>query len=409
MPTGRGVAVFLAGLGLWVAARLVGSPGMEVVAIGVAALPFVAGGVVRWSPHRFSIRRRLSDVRVDPGTRVTVELDVENRTGAPTSFLLVEDHLPPSLGRPARMVVTGIGPRRTQTVRYTVLPQTRGRFRLGPLTVDATDAFALTRKRLSFDDRDELIVTPKVEDLRTPPEAGTGRGFGNSRAMHLFRSGQEYYTMREYQTGDDLRRIHWPSVARTGDLMIRQDESSRRASGMVFLDNRKDVLGKEGTPAFEKAVSVAASIGVLLLREGFSLKIAAPSIAPHPVAEDTFLDELSAISDVQVRSIGPSLANLRAAAAADASLVYVGPPPEGAELAGVMRAGQGFGPRLAVLVYPHEPSALPPKRQAEQEGHATAARLALLRAGWDAIVLPPSMSLRDRWHTPNERPLARTV
>ena len=37
--------------------------------------------------------------------------------------------------------------------------------------------------------------------------------------------------MRGYQEGDDLRRIHWPSVARTGELMIRQDESSKRASG----------------------------------------------------------------------------------------------------------------------------------------------------------------------------------
>ena len=409
MPTGRGVAVFLAGLALWVAARLVGSPGMEVVAIGVAVHPFVAGGVVRWSHPRFIVHRRLSDVRVDPGTRVTIELEVENRTSSPTSFLLIEDQLPASLGRPARVVVTGIAPHKSQTVRYTVLPQKRGRFRIGPLSLDATDPFALTRKRLQFADRDELVVTPTVEDLRIPTEAGTGRGFGSSRAMHLFRSGQEYYTMREYQTGDDLRRIHWPSVARTGDLMIRQDESSRRASGMVFLDTRNGALGKDGSPGFEKAVSAAASIGVLLIREGFSLKVATPSIAPHPVAEDTFLDELSAISDAQARSLGPALANLRAGASADASLVVVCAPPEGAELVGVIRAGQGFGPRLAVLVYPHEPSSLPPKRLSEQEARATHARLTLIRAGWDVIVLPPSMPLRDRWHTPSEHRLARTV
>ncbi|MEP7059366.1 MAG: DUF58 domain-containing protein [Actinomycetota bacterium] len=409
MPTGRGMAVFLAGLGMWVAARLVGSPGMEVIAIGVAALPFVAGAAVRWTHPRFAVRRRMSDIRVDPGSRVTVELEVESRTSATSSFLLIEDQLPSSLGRPARLVVAGIGPRRKQTVRYTVLPQSRGRFRIGPLSIDATDPFALTRKRLQFDERDELIVTPKVEDLRIPTEAASGRGFGNSRAMHLMRSGQEYYTMREYQTGDDLRRIHWPSVARTGDLMIRQDESSRRASGMVFLDNRKDALSMEGSAAFEKAVSVAASVGVLLIREGFNLKLGTANIAPHPVAEDAFLDELSAIGDVQVRSVGPALANLRAGAATDASLVFVSAPPEGAELAAVMRAGQGFGPRLAVLIYQHEPAALAPKRQADQEGRATLARLALVRAGWDVIVLPPSMALRDRWQTPSERSLAHTV
>ena len=50
--------------------------------------------------------------------------------------------------------------------------------------------------------------------------------------------------MRQYHEGDDLRRIHWPSVARTGELMIRQDESSQRANGLVFLDSREGTLDR---------------------------------------------------------------------------------------------------------------------------------------------------------------------
>ena len=119
-----------------------------------------------------------------------------------------------------------------------MLPQTRGRYRLGPLTVDVSDPFALTRQRMEFDELDDLLVTPEIEDLFSAPDPGLGPNWGATRARQLFRTGEEYYTMRQYQLGDDLRRIHWPSVARTGDLMIRQDESSRRASGLVFLDNR---------------------------------------------------------------------------------------------------------------------------------------------------------------------------
>jgi hypothetical protein len=52
---------------------------------------------------------------------------------------------------------------------------------------------------------------------------------------------------------------------------------------------------------------------------------------------------------------------------------------------------------------------LPPERQAQLEGRASQARLSLARAGWDVIVLPPSMRLLERWHTPLERPLARIV
>jgi len=409
MLTGRGVAVFVAGLGLWVAARIVGSPGMEVVAIGLAALPFLAALIVSRGTRRVAVRRRLSDVRVVPGARVTVSIDVENRSPAPTSFMLLEDRLPPSLGRPARMVVSGIPGRGTQGVSYTVLPQERGRYRLGPVTLDLSDPFALTRRRMDFDEQEDLLVTPEIEDLAMSPDAASGSNFGASRARQLFRTGQEYYTMREYQEGDDLRRIHWASVARTGQLMIRQDESTRRANGLVFLDNRAVSLGQVRSPAFERAVSVAATLGVLLAHRGFSLRFGSAEAPATPMSEDGFLDALAAIGHESGRTIGPLLARLRAGASTDTSLVLVSGPPAAAELPPLIRSASGFGPKLAVLVYPVDPNTLPAERQVEMEGRATQARLALTRAGWDCIVLPPSMRLNQRWHTPQERPLARSV
>src|SRR5439155_24991358 len=146
----------------------------------------------------------------------------------------------------------------------------RGRYFLGPITADLSDAFSLTRTRLEFDDRDELLVTPEVEPLATGPVSPFGAGIGLAATRHLFRTGEEFYTMREYQTGDDLRRLHWPSVARSGELMIRQDESSRRSSSLVFVDTREGALGATHGPAFERAISCAASVGVLLAGAGFS-------------------------------------------------------------------------------------------------------------------------------------------
>lgn len=409
MPAGRGVAVFFAGLAMWLVARVVGSSGLEVIGFGLAALPFVSALFVRWSRQRLAVRRRLSDVRVAPGTRVAVRIEIENRAAAATSFLLLEDTVPPGLGRPARLVISGIPARRAQQVSYTVVPQVRGRYRLGPLIVDVADPFALTRQRLEFDERDELLVTPEIEDLFGTPDSSFGANFGASRARQLFRTGEEFYTMRQYQTGDDLRRLHWPSVARTGELMIRQDESSRRSSGLVFLDTRESAVGQMHGLAFERAVSVAATLGVLLARGGFSLRLATTEASPAAVSEDRFLDALAAVAHANVRSVGPALAHLRAGASADSTLVFVSAPPLPSELTSLIRSGSGFGPKLAVLVYPVDPDTLPPQRQAQLEGRATQARLALTRAGWDCIVLPPSMRLKDRWHVPKERPLARSV
>ena len=168
MLTPRGIAVAIAGVGMWFAARFLGSPGLEVIGVGLALLPFIAGAYLRWSDRPLRVSRHLSEARVAPGTRVTVRLDVENRAATSTSFLLMEDRLPPALGRPARLVVTGVGPRGTQRVSYSIVPQARGRYGIGPLTVDRSDAFGLTRRRIVLEEREELLVTPEIEDLRAP-------------------------------------------------------------------------------------------------------------------------------------------------------------------------------------------------------------------------------------------------
>jgi uncharacterized protein (DUF58 family) len=408
MPSGRGVALLFAGLAMWLVARLIGSPGLEVIALGLATLPAIAAIFVRWGHQRISVHRHLSDIRVSPGTRVTVHIDIENRSAAATSFLLLEDRLPSVLGRPARLVVSGIPGHGTQGVTYTILPQTRGRYQLGPLTVDMSDPFALVRQRLEFDEREDLIVTPEIEDLTGTPDAAFGANVGASRTRNLFRTGEEYHTMRQYHEGDDLRRIHWPSVARTGELMIRQDESSQRANGLVFLDSRDGALGQTHGQAFERAVSVAATLGVVLSRGGFSLRFATADTPPAALSEERFLEALTSVGHSQVRSIGPALAHLRASASGDTTLVVVAAPPQPLELTSLIRSGGAFGPKLAVLVYPIDPDTLPPERQAQLEGRATQARLALTRAGWDCIILPPSMRLKDRWHVPKERRLVHS-
>jgi uncharacterized protein (DUF58 family) len=407
MLAGRGVVVLGTGLAMWVAARLLGSPGLEVVAIGIAALPFLAALAAKRGARRLLVRRRLSDVRLKPGTRVVIALEVENRSPMPTSFLLLEDRLPTPLGRAARLVIGGIRPRGREGATYTLVPAARGRYLLGPLVIDASDPFALTRLRLEFDERDELLVAPEIEDLGAAPDPSSGPSFGASRARQLFRTGEEYYTMRPYQEGDDLRRIHWPSVARTGDLMIRQDESTRRASGLVFLDTRAAALGRSHTEPFERGVSIAASIGVLLARRGFVLRLATTELPAAALSEDRFVDALTSLSHTGVRSLGPALAHLRGGSSPDTSMVFVSAPPVPSELGALVRAGAGFGQKLAVLVYPSDPARLPPERQAQLEGRASQARLSLARAGWDVIVLPPSMRLQERWHAPQERPLAR--
>jgi uncharacterized protein (DUF58 family) len=409
VPSGRGVVVLAAGLAMWFVARLIGSPGLAVIGVGFAVLPLFASVFTRWGRQQIVVTRRLSEVRVPPGSRVEVEVQVENRSPMATSFLLLEDRLPPALGRSARLVLTGMPSRGIQRARYTLLPQARGRYPIGPLSLDVCDPFALSRLRLEFDERDELLVTPEIEDLTSSPRSPFGSNVGTSRAKNLLRTGEEFYTMRAYQTGDDLRRLHWPSTARTGELMIRQDESSRRSSSLVFVDTREGALGPAHGPAFERAISCAASVGMLLSTAGFSLRLATAESPPAAATTDAFLDLLTSVSHSPIRSIASTLTRLRAGSSADTTLVVVAAPPVPSELPSLVRTGSAFGPKLAILVHPTDPSSLPADRREQLQGRASQARHSLTRSGWDVLVLAPSGHLRDVWHEPTLRLLASSV
>jgi uncharacterized protein (DUF58 family) len=397
VPSGRGVIVLAAALGLWIVARIAGSATLHIVAVGLAVLPIAAVGFTRWSRQRLRARRRLSDQRIQPGRRVTVELEIENESPASTSFLLLEDAVPPGLGRPARLVLTGIVARGLARASYSLVAHSRGRYTLGPLAIDVSDPFALTRSRVEFAGRDELVVTPAVEELETGPSSPFGHTSGLSLAKHLFRTGEEFFTMRAYQEGDDLRRIHWPSVARSGELMIRQDESTRRSTAVLYLDTRQSAVGQTRSPAFERCVSSAASIGMLLARYGFTIRLATSQLQPSAVSPDQLLDTLAGVSHDGARSASPALGRLRSAASTETTLVAITAPPDPGDLAGLVRLGSVFGPKLAVLVYPVDLGILPPDRQAQLEGRASSARLSLSRSGWEVLVLAPDTKLKDVW------------
>lgn len=405
MPSGRGAIVFAAAIGLWAAGRVAGSPTLHMIAVGLVVLPFATSLFARWSRQRLRVRRSVSDTRIQPGQRAYVELEVENLSPTPTSFLLIEDRLPAALGRPARLVIASLHGKARQRVRYSLTPRQRGRYMLGPLTIDLSDPFALTRLRVEFDERDELVVAPEVESLAGGPDSPFGMASGLALAKHLFRTGDEFYTMRSYVEGDDLRRIHWPSVARSGQLMIRQDESTRRSTAVLFVDTRDAAVGPTHSPCFEKVVSAAASLGVLLLRYGFSLKLATAQLHPQRVGEEQLLDTLAGISHHTSRALSTGLGRLRSVAASDTTLFVVGSPPPPTELTALIRTGATFGPKVGVFVHPTEPETLPPERRAQLEGRASQARLSMSRSGWEIVVLPPSARLREVWLANRTRPL----
>src|SRR4051794_4498148 len=242
--------------------------------------------------YRLTCTRRLDPVRVNAGNPAQVLLRLQNVSRLPTGLMLAEDTVPYMLGGRPRFVLDRVLPQRSVDVEYTVRSQLRGRFRVGPLTVRVTDPFGLCEVARSFSASDVLVVTPHVVGLPDTRLGGDWVGAGESRARSVATSGEDDAATREYRQGDDLRRIHWRSTARRGELMVRREEQPWQSRAALLVDCRGGVHHGDGpASSLEWAVSAAASIGLHLSKAGFTIRVVGDSgdeVTAASVGADAF-------------------------------------------------------------------------------------------------------------------------
>ncbi|MBV9830469.1 MAG: DUF58 domain-containing protein, partial [Marmoricola sp.] len=189
-------------------------------------------------------------------------------------MLLLEEDLPPELGEPQRFALEPMRPGQQQSVRYLIRTPHRGRYPVGPVQVRVAEPTGMVDLRQTISSSGSLLVTPRTEPL--PRIALTGRlaGTGDDRTHDLVGSGSPDVTIREYRLGDDLRRIHWPSSARTDELMVRREEQQWQTRCTLLVDNRKVAHRGYGTASsMERAVSVAASMSRALVDLDFEVRL----------------------------------------------------------------------------------------------------------------------------------------
>ncbi|MDQ1642598.1 MAG: hypothetical protein QOJ90_1949 [Actinomycetota bacterium] len=272
--TTRGRSFLAAGVATFFAAMVLDQHDLLRIAVLLIALPLVSAWVVARTRYRLSSQRRLLNGRVAAGRETTVTLILENISRLPTGLLLVEDRVPYVLGSRPRFVLDRVEPRGRREVAYAVRSDVRGRFDLGPLSIRLTDPFGMCELHRAFTARDTLVVTPPVSPLPLVQLAGEWAGSGESRARAIATAGEDDAGTREYRQGDDLRRVHWRSTARLGQLMVRREEQPWQSRCTVLLDSRTRAHRGEGpASSFEWAVAAAASIGVHLVRHGYHVRL----------------------------------------------------------------------------------------------------------------------------------------
>src|SRR5262245_45440108 len=212
--------------------------------------------------YRITWTRAMTPARVQAGHTASVSIQLNNVSRLPTGLLLAEDTVPYSIGSRPRFILDRIEPGGSRRLSYPIQPDHRGKFAIGPLQVRVADAFGLAKVGSTAAPPVTLVVTPAVTALSHAALAGSWLGEGDARASTAAAAGEDDVVPRAYRDGDELRRVHWRSTARYGELMVRREEQRWRNRAVLFLDTRLGAHGGRGpASSFEYAGSAPASLG----------------------------------------------------------------------------------------------------------------------------------------------------
>jgi uncharacterized protein (DUF58 family) len=399
--TTRGRSFLAAGLAATLSALILGEKDLLRVAVLLIALPLLAAGYVGRSRYRLACSRSLDPYRVQAGGNARVLLRLQNISRLPTGTLLLEDKLPYALGSRPRLVLDRLGSQQASSVAYTVRAELRGRYEVGPLTLRMTDPFGLCEMTRSFPSSDRLTVIPQVNPLQLVRLAGEYAGTGDSRARSVAVHGEDDAATREYRRGDDLRRVHWRSTARVGELMVRREEQPWESRATVVLDTR--TMGHRGegpTGSFEWAVSAAASISVHLRQAGYKLRMVTEAGTDLDATEVTgdglILDHLAEVKTSGRGDVTTMIEQVRRRADGGLVIAILGhlTLPEARQLAALRTSGTtcvGFAMDTQSWLNLAGPA------RAETEKEHASASLGLMQAGWRVVPVKHGDRLPNLW------------
>jgi len=301
-----------------------------VVAGIVAALLLVLSSPFLFSGRSYDVDLALGHDRVVAGTQVAGTLTVVNagrgialpgRIDIPVGEGLVDVYIP-------------LLRRGHRHVEQVVVPtHRRGVIEVGPARTVRGDPLGILTREVTWADTHTLYVHPVTTALRTT-SAGFIRDLEGSASRTVVDADISFHAIREYVPGDAQRQVHWKSTAKTGTLMVRQYEETRRSRMIVALAASEGEYADDDE--FELAVSAAASIGVRGIRDGRDVNVVLGGEIPEfvrasartmrelaTISARTLLDEFCAVERGERVSTLGEVTSLAAETHPDASIAFL--------------------------------------------------------------------------------------
>ena len=192
-----------------------------------------------------------------------------------------------------------IGPGAQDTFSIRVPTATRGLLTLSELGVWCEDPFGLLSRRITVAPPAHVVVYPVPAEVTShgrPTGAHLGgrqraQTSGTTNAL----SGDELSGLRPYAPGDRLTRLHWPSLARTGELVVREFLEPQSGSLALLVDLRPAAHSGDSV---ERTISRAAGFGLAALERGVTVELCTSTgervvITPNASGRQTMLRALA--------------------------------------------------------------------------------------------------------------------
>lgn len=387
-----GISFVLTGVGL-------GMTDLTRIGMLLLALPSLAMLINQRHPLAFGISRVPIPSRAQVEEPAMVALSILNPSRTPSPVLSGEELLDYTLGDRPRFVIPALRRGQSHNVTYSVRSHIRGRHQLGPLALSVTDPFGLTARHVALQSSSDLLVLPRIMPLGGAASGARGLGTEGTIPHMVSLHGEDDISVRDYRDGDDLRRVHWPATARTGNLMVRQEDRPAMRRAVILLDSREEVHGQATSRSLEWAVTMTASMAAHCEHLGYALHLVTASADPGQGHESTRLDE--SLESLALVTPGPGVDLTGVLHVASGAIVAGGlivavigacSDDDARAVAALRSAG---GTALALVVDRTTLGAAGSPVGSDASAQATAE--VLRSAGWRVVLVTPGMSWTHAW------------
>ena len=287
-------ALIVAAAALWIGGEVLGWWELTIAAVVLTVILAVCA-LLLIGRTAYDVGLDLNRTRVVVGERAVGALTLAN--AGRRAILPSRVVLPVGAGRGV-FAVQRLAPGASVEELFAIPTSRRGVLAVGPVSVVRGDPLGLFERVHHRDEPVDLFVHPKTV-LFEGQTLGFMRDLEGLPATDLSRDDVSFHALREYVPGDDLRHVHWRSTARTGDIMVRQYEETRRSHFVIGLSrNPGDYRDAD---EFELAVSIAGSLGLRALRDSRRVDVRVQGRALPAATGKQFLDSLAALDSSRPR------------------------------------------------------------------------------------------------------------